>query len=104
MVSKSKMESKALMQRLTLIPMVFFPTRGGGFCPTIVNIVDGLPYSLNWASCKAVMFKTCAGYFISKEIGFVALAIKISSYRIFELRQNSMQFVKKSHRWRVEMI
>ena len=96
------MESKALMQRLTLIPMVFrmsfFPQGGGGFCPTIVTIVDGLPYSPNWASCKAVMFKTCAGYFTSKEIGFVALAIKISSYRIFKLRQNSMHFVKKSHR------
>ena len=37
---------------------------------------------------------TCAGYFCFKKIRFVALAIKING-RIFELRQNSMHFVKK---------
>ena len=64
----------------------------------MVTIVNALPYSPNCASCKAVMLGTYAGYFSFKKIGFVALAIKISSYRIFELRQNSMHFVKKSHR------
>ena len=65
---------------------------GGGFRPTIVTIVDGLPYSPNCASCKAVMLGTCAGYASFKKIGFIALAIEISSYRIFEFRQNSMHF------------
>ena len=44
------------------------------------------------------MLGTCAGYSYLKKIEFVALAIKISSYIIFELRQNSMHFMKKSHR------
>ena len=50
------------------------------------------------------MLGTCAGYFCSKKIEFVALAIKISSYIIIELRQNSMHFVKDSHRSKVEII
>ena len=68
------------------------------------TIVDALPYSPNCASYKAVMLGTYAWYFSFKKIGFVALAIKIGSYRIFELRQNSMHFVKKSFRRRVEII
>ena len=66
--------------------------------PPLVTIVNALPYSPNCASCKAVMLGTYAGYFDLKKIRFVALAIKISSYRIFQLRQNSMHFVMKSHR------
>ena len=42
------------------------------------------------------MLGKCTGYFSFKEIGFVAFAIKISSYKIFELRQNSMHFKEKS--------
>ena len=71
---------------------------GAESAPPIVSIVDALLYSLNCALCKAVMLETCTGYSCFKEIEFVAFAIKISSYRIFELRQNSMHFVKKSHR------
>ena len=44
------------------------------------------------------------GIFISKKIEFVVLAIKISGYIIFELRQNSMHFVIESHRSKVEII
>ena len=40
------------------------------------------------------MLEICAGYFCLKKNKFVALAIKING-RIFELRQNSMHFVKK---------
>ena len=93
---------------LTLIPTAFkmssFPRGGADSAPPIVTIVDGLPYSPNCAWCKAVMLGACAGYFCLKKIEFVALAIKISSYIIFELWQNLMNFVTKSHRWRVEII
>ena len=92
-------------RHLPLIPtaykMSFFPRDSA---PPIVTIVGGLLYSPNCAWCRAVMLGTCAGYFCLKKIKFVALAIKISSYIIFELRQNSMHFMKKSHRWRVEII
>ena len=60
----------------------------------------------SWIDCESNeklgfffnLLGTCAGYFCFKKIEFVALAIKISSYIIFELRQNSMHFMKKSHR------
>ena len=75
-----------------------FPQGGKNLAPPIVTIVDALPYSPNCALCKAVMLGTCTGYSSFKEIGFVAFALKISSYRMFEPGQNSMHFVKKSHR------
>ena len=40
------------------------------------------------------MLEIYAGYFCFKKIKFVALAMKSNS-RIFELKQNSMRFVKK---------
>ena len=46
-------------------------------------------------SRTAWMLEACAGYFCLKKIEFVALAIKISSQIIFELRQNLMHFVNK---------
>ena len=78
----------------------FSGTRNG----LMVTVVDGLPCSPNCAWCKVGMLGTCAGYFCSKKIEFVALAIKIIRYIIIELRQNSMHFVKKSFRRRVEII
>ena len=93
---------------LTLIPTAFkmssFPRGGANSAPPIVTIVKELPYSPNCAWCKAVTLGTCAGYSCLKKIEFVALAVKISSYIIFELRQNLMHFMKKSHRWKVEII
>ena len=79
---------------------------GGGAdsAPIMVTIVNALPYSPNRASCKAVLLETYAGYFSFKKIGFVAFAIKISNYIIFEVRQNSMHFVKESHWSKVEII
>ena len=73
-----------------------FPTGGGGF--RLTNSNQSRCTAILTKLRKAVMLGTCTGYFSLKEIGFVAFAIRISSYRIFELRQNSMHFVKKSHR------
>ena len=85
---------------LTVFKMSSFP-QGGDSAPPIV---DALPYSPNCALCKAVRLGTCTGYYSFKEIWFVAFATKISSYRIFKLRQNSMHFVKKSYGWKEEII
>ena len=52
----------------------------------------------NWESKKRRRGGIIPDDFCLKKIEFVALAIKISSYIIFELSQNSMHFMKKSHR------
>ena len=91
----------AFKTNLTLMPTAFEMSSfagGGRF---------RLTYG-NHSRCTAIFSQLCimqgsdvrniCWVFYFKKIGFVALAIEIITYRIFELRQISMRFVKKSHR------